>query len=111
MNQGYSIGAKNQLAANEESRCASLVAKAIKRRWVDDFHWTEGLKPVVLALTFGPGGTLKSYKLEESSGDAQVDRSALAAAKATGYIAGLSPDFVRKYSSSPFYLGMKPIRQ
>lgn len=111
MNQGYAIGAKNQLAANEESRCASLVAKALKRRWVDEFHWTEGLVSVYLELTFGPGGILRSYRIVRSSGDVQVDNSVLAAAKATGVVAGLSPDFVRKYSSAPFVLEMKPIRQ
>ena len=44
MNQGYKVGARNQLAANEESRCAGLVAQAIKRRWTDEFHWREGLQ-------------------------------------------------------------------
>ena len=111
MNQGYKIGTKNQLAPNEESRCVSLVAAALKRHWVEEFHWTEGLVSVYLELTFGPGGTLRSYRIVRSSGDAQVDQSVLAAAKATGSVAGLSPDFVRKYSSAPFVLEMKPIRQ
>ena len=110
LNQGYTIGARNQLAPNEESRCVSLVAAALKRHWVEEFHWTEGLQSVYLEITFGPGGTLRSYRIVRSSGDAQVDRSVLAAAKATGSIPGLTPEFVRKYSGSPFVLEMKPIR-
>ncbi len=111
MMQGYKIGARNQLAANEESRCVSLVAAALKRNWRDDFHWTESLVSVYLEITFGAGGRLKSYRIVRSSGDAQVDRSVLAAVRATGSVAGLSPDFVRKYSSTPFVLEMKPVRQ
>ena len=110
LEQGYKIGARNQLAPNEESRCAGLVAAALKRHW-KDCHWTEGVQPVHLELTFGPGGTLRRYRIVRSSGDAQVDRSVLAAAKATGSVPGLTPDFIRKYSSSPFVLEMRPIRQ
>ena len=110
MNEGYKIGARNQLAPNEESRCASLVAAALKRHWVEEFHWKEGMQPVLLELTFGPGGSLRRYRIVQSSGDAQVDRSVLAAAKATGSVPGLTPDFVRKYSGTPFVLAMKPIR-
>lgn len=111
MNQGYKIGARNQLAPNEESRCVSLVAAALKRHWVEEFHWTEGMVSVYLEITFGAGGTLRSFRIVRSSGDAQVDRSVLAAARATGSVAGLSPDFVRKYSGTPFVLEMKPVRQ
>ena len=110
LEQGYKIGARNQLAPNEESRCVSLVAAALKRHWVEEFHWTEGLQSVYLELTFGPGGALRSYRIVRSSGDAQVDSSVLAAAKATGSVPGLTPDFVRKYSGTPFVIEMKPVR-
>ena len=110
LEQGYKIGARNQLAPNEESRCVSLVAAALKRHWVEEFHWTEGLQSVYLEITFGAGGTLRSYRIVRSSGDAQVDSSVLAAAKATGSVPGLTPDFVRKYSGTPFVLEMKPVR-
>ena len=110
LNQGYAIGARNQLAPNEESRCAKCVADALKRHWVD-FHWMEGLQTVYLGLTFGPGGTLSSYRIVRSSGDAQMDGSVLAAAKATGSVPGLTPEFIRKYSGSQFVIEMKPIRQ
>ena len=46
LEQGYKIGARNQLAPNEESRCVSLVAAALKRHWVEEFHWTEGMQSV-----------------------------------------------------------------
>lgn len=110
LEQGYRIGARNQLAPNEESRCAGLVAAALKRHWVEEFHWTEGMQSVYLEITFGPGGSLRSYRIVRSSGDPQVDNSVLAAAKATGSVPGLSPDFVRKYSSVPFVIEMKPVR-
>jgi len=109
LEQGYRIGTKNQLAPNEESRCVSLVAAALKRHWVEEFHWTEGMQSVYLEITFGPGGSLRNYRIARSSGDAQVDRSVLAAAKATGSVPGLTPEFVRKYSGTPFVLEMKPV--
>ena len=88
----------------------SLVAAALKRHWVEESHWTEGMQSVYLEITLGPGGSLRSYRIIRSSGDPQIDRSVLAAAKATGSVPGLTPDFVRQYSSIPFVLELKPIR-
>ncbi len=110
LERGYKTGERNQIAPNEESRCVSLVAAALKRHWVEEFHWKEGMQSVYLELTFGPGGSLRSYRVVRSSGNAQIDRSVLAAAKATGSVPGLTPEFVRKYSNTPFVLEMKPIR-
>ena len=110
LEQGYKIGARNQLAPNDESWCVSRVAAALKRHWTEEFHWTEGLQSVYLELTFGPGGLIKSYRIVRKSGDDQVDRSVLEAAKKTGSVPELLPDFVRKYSGTPFVLEMKPVR-
>ena len=110
LERGYKTGERNQIAPNEESRCVSLVAAALKRHWVEEFHWKEGMQSVYLEFTFGPGGSLRSCRIVRSSGDVQIDRSVLAAAKATGSVPGLTPEFVRKYSNTPFVLEMKPIR-
>ena len=108
LEQGYKIGARNQLAPNEESLCIARIVEKFREKW-DVSHFTEGMKYALLAIKFGPGGTLKSYYIVESSGDTQMDKSILDAAKRIGSVPGLLPDFVRKYTDTPFVLQMKPI--
>ena len=109
LNAGARYGASNQLAANEAQRCISLVAAALKRHWTEEFQWTESLQGVYLELHFGPGGRIRDAKIVRSSGDAQVDRSVLQAAKNTGSVPGLSPQFLEQYSV--LVIEMKPTRR
>ena len=109
LNAGARYGASNQLAANEAQRCISLVAAALKRHWTEEFQWTESLQGVYLELHFGPGGRIRDAKIVRSSGDAQVDRSVLQAAKNTGSVPGLSPEFLEQYSV--LVIEMKPTRR
>jgi len=109
LNAGATYGASNQLAANEEQRCISLVAAALKRHWTEEFQWTDALQSVHLELRFGPGGRILNARIVRGSGDSQVDRSVLAAAKNTGSVPGLSTAFIERYST--FVIEMKPTRR
>ena len=106
---GARIGATNQLAANEEQRCVSLIAAALKRHWTEDFNWTESTQSVHLLIQLGPGGVLRGWRIIRSSGDPQVDRSVLAAAKTTGSVPGLTAAFLSKYPE--ITIEMKPVRE
>ena len=105
---GARFGASNQLAANEEQRCISLISRRFYECWTD-FNWSENLRPVHLLVKFGAGGRISGYRIVQSSGDTKVDQSVLAAAKRAGYVAGLSADFLKKYPE--ITIEMKPKRQ
>ena len=105
---GARFGASNQLAANEEQRCISLISRRFYECWTD-FNWSENLRPVHLLVKFGAGGRIAGYRIVQSSGDTKVDQSVLAAAKRAGYVAGLSADFLKKYPE--ITIEMKPKRQ
>ena len=105
---GAKFGSYNQLAANEEQRCISLISRRFYECWTD-FNWSENLRPVHLLVKFGAGGRITGYRIVQSSGDAKVDQSVLAAAKRAGYVAGLSADFLKRYPE--ITIEMKPKRQ
>ena len=105
---GAKFGASNQLAANEEQRCISLISRRFYECWTD-FNWSENLRPVHLLVKFGAGGRITGYRIVQSSGDSKVDQSVLAAAKRAGYVAGLSADFLKRYPE--ITIEMKPKRQ
>ncbi len=106
LNADARYGSSNQLAANEEQRCISLVASALKRHWTEEFQWNDSLRSVHLELHLGAGGSIKDARIVRSSGDAQVDKTVLLAAKNTGSIPGLSQAFLDKYPV--FVIEMKP---
>ena len=93
---GAKFGASNQLASSEEQRCVSLISRRFYECWTD-FSWSENLRPVLLAVRFGAGGKIVGYRIVQSSGDASVDQSVLAAAKRANHVSGLSADFLKKY--------------
>ena len=93
---GAKFGASNQLAANEEQRCISLISRRFYECWTD-FSWSENLRPVLLSVKFGGGGKIVGYKIVQSSGDTAVDRSVLAAAKRADHVSGLSAEFLKRY--------------
>ena len=104
---GAKFGASNQLAANEEQRCISLISRRFYECWTD-FNWSENLRPVHLSVRFGPAGKILGYKIIRSSGDAKVDQSVLAAAKRANHVSGLSADFLKRYPE--ITIEMKPKR-
>ena len=105
---GAKFGASNQLAANEEQRCVSLISRRFYECWTD-FNWSENLRPVLLTVRFGGGGKILGYRIVQSSGDAKVDQSVLAAAKRADHVSGLSAEFLQKYPEVT--ISMTPKRQ
>ena len=98
MNEGYRIGARNQLATSEEQRCVSIIAQAIKREWnKESFKWYPGLKPLQVALKLGSGGTVRGFSILAGSGDADVDRTARSALNRLKSIPGLSATFLEHF--------------
>ena len=105
---GAKFGVSNQLAENEEQRCISLISRRFYECWTD-FNWSENLQPVLLSVRFGGGGKILGYKIVQSSGDAKVDQSVLAAAKRADHVSGLSAEFLKKYPE--ITISMTPKRQ
>ena len=105
---GAKFGASNQLAANEEQRCVSLISQRFYECWTD-FNWSENLRPVLLSVKFGGGGKIIGYRIVQSSGDPKVDQSVLAAAKRADHVSGLSAEFLKKYPE--ITISMTPKRQ
>ena len=98
MNEGYRIGARNQLATSEEQRCVSLIAQAIKREWnKESFKWYPGLKPLQVSLKLGPGGSVRGFTILAGSGDRDVDRTAQSALNRLKSIPGLSATFLENF--------------
>ena len=96
MNQGYTIGAKNQIATSDDQRCVSVIAQAIRREWRDAFKWYPGLSPIHVTLSLGPGGVVRGFRIVQGSGDANVDRTAQNALQRLGRIVGLSAVFLER---------------
>ena len=98
MNEGYRIGARNQLATSEEQRCVSLIAQAIKREWnKESFKWYPGLQPLQVSLKLGAGGRVLGFTILRGSGDRDVDRTAQSALNRLKSIPGLSATFLEQF--------------
>jgi outer membrane biosynthesis protein TonB len=100
LEQGYRYGAKNQLAASEEQRCASLIRQAILREWnKESFKWYSGLRPIQVTLQLGSGGKVSGFSILSGSGDADVDRTAQSALnRLKGQkIIGLTAQFIEQF--------------
>lgn len=98
MMEGYRIGASNQIANDEVTRCASLIKQAIQREWdKESFKWHPGLSPLEVELQFGSGGSVKGFRVLKGSGDGEVDRTARNALSRLGTIPGLSSMFLRQF--------------
>lgn len=98
MMEGYRIGARNQIANDEVTRCVSLIRQAILREWdKESFRWHPGLALLEVELLFGPGGSVKEFHVLKGSGDGEVDRTAVSALTRLKVIPGLSSMFLRQF--------------
>lgn len=98
MMEGYRIGSRNQIADNEVTRCISLIVAAIRRECErDSFKYHQGMVPVQLELSFGPGGRITGYRILVGSGDGAMDQLVLRAVGRLGSIGGLSAPFLQQY--------------
>ena len=77
----------------------SLIAQAIKREWnKESFKWYPGLQPLQVSLNLGAGGRVLGFTILNSSGDADVDRTARSALNRLKSIPGLSATFLENFS-------------
>lgn len=98
LNQGYRYGSRNQLAANEEQLCVSMIRAAIEREWRKEaFTWHPGLSPVEVALALGPGGRVKGFDIIKSSGDRSIDQTVQRALRRIRTIPGLTKTFLDQF--------------
>lgn len=94
MNQGYRVGAENQIAKDEMQRCLSIIQRVIQTECdKESVNWV-GVRFPVVDLLFGPGGRLVRYSIHASSGDANVDRVVKNALGRIHTIPGLSTTFL-----------------
>ena len=108
LNQGYKYGSRNQLATSEAQRCVSVIAQAIRREWdKESFKWFPGLSPIQVMLQFGPGGSVRGFRILSGSGDADVDRTAQSALRRLTRIPGLSATFLEQFPE--IAIEMKPV--
>jgi len=96
LNEGYRVGAHNQLAPNETSRCFGLILAAIRRE-CDKDSFASGIPPIDLAISFGPGGRITGCSIIQSSGNAEADQMVKRAVARLGSVAGLSATFLQTY--------------
>lgn len=93
---GATVSDHTSVPATEIERCYLLIQKQLYAAWIrPSADSANGREPVV-SISIGPGGTVRSASLKTSSGDAELDRSAVAAARAVPRFTGLSEDFVRE---------------
>ena len=110
MNQGYTIGARNQIAKDELTRCVTLIQQAIRREWdKESFNWNPGLVEIKVELQFGSGGVIRSFRVLQGSGDGEVDRTARNALTRLRSVPGLSATFLEV--ASTFLVTMEPVRR
>lgn len=108
LEQGYTYGSRNQLATSEAQRCVSIIAQAIRREWdKESFKWYPGLSPIQVMLQFGPGGSIRGFRIVSGSGDPDVDRTAQNALRRLGRIPGLSSSFLEQFAE--IAIEMKPV--
>lgn len=107
LNMGYKPGATEQLAANEEQRCLSLIYRAFYDRW-DSPNYSPSLREMKLRVYFDAGGRVVNWSLVQSSGDAAADATVRKAAQLVKYVPGLSDSFLRANKSVVVSFKVKP---
>ena len=96
LDMGATVSDHTSIPATELQRCYALIQRQLYAAWIrPSADSANGREPVV-SISIGPGGTVRSASLKTSSGDAELDRSAVAAARAVPRFTGLSEDFVRE---------------
>ena len=96
LDMGATISDHTSIPATELQRCYAIIQRQLYAAWIrPSADSANGREPVV-SISIGPGGTVRSASLKTSSGDAELDRSAVAAARAVTRFTGLSEDFVRE---------------
>ena len=108
---GARFGDTNSLPESEEERCFGVIGAAIFHEWDrESFTWYAGLKNILVTISLGPGGQIKSWSVVRGSGSAEVDATVKRAMARVKTIRGLSAGFISKYPTVEIELKPKSAR-
>ncbi|MEG1933357.1 MAG: energy transducer TonB [Kiritimatiellia bacterium] len=97
---GARPGNRNQIPANEASRCYGVIAAAFRKACNEyGLETSPTGKSPILSVTFGKRGSIRSISVKVSSGDRAYDNQILAAVRQVRRIDGLSDSFLAQYAT------------
>lgn len=99
------IGATTSLPQNDLSLNFSLIKNALYDTWNQPPREAAGSRPADIVFTIGPGGRISNPRLQNSSGSASFDQSALDAVKRVTSVPGLSAAFLKEFSGKDIVIG------
>ncbi len=94
---GARPGNRNQVPANEASRCYGVIQRAFREACANTLEGSPTGRAPVLRIAFGPGGAVRDIALAGSSGDRAFDAQVLAACRKVRRVVGLSAKFLQDY--------------
>jgi TonB family protein len=94
---GAKIGTRNQIPADEVSRCVSLVRSALYNAWEQPGASEAGSRPAKLLIRLDANGKIASYRIIQSSGSSLFDSTVLRAAATCEPIRGLTVAFLNEH--------------
>ena len=99
LRDGARPGVRNEIPADEISRCVFLVKRAMYEAWEQPGAGDAGPRPALLDIRLDSSGRIVSYRIRQSSGSAFFDQTVLKAAANAAPIRGLSLAFLKQYES------------
>ncbi len=99
LRDGARAGTRNVIPEDELSRCIFLVKRALYDAWDQPAASDAGARPAQLDIRLGSGGSIVSYRIRQSSGNAFFDQTVLKAAANAQPIRGLSLAFLKQYEN------------
>jgi len=99
LRDGARPGVRNEVPADEISRCVLLVRNALYEAWEQPGEGESGPRPALLDIRLDSGGRIVSYRIRQSSGNTYFDQTVLKAAANAAPIRGLSLAFLKQYET------------
>ena len=104
---GARWGDANSISTNEMQTCLSIIKTTLFREWErESFSWHAGLRGGIVSIQLGNDGSVKGWRLENSTGSADVDNSIKRAMGRVKKFSGLTRDFTKANPS--FSIEFKP---
>lgn len=83
----------------ENERCLYMMKETLYKAWIRPSASNKTAKPAVIEIRLGSSGAVLNRRLVSSSGNAELDDSAMAAAAAVPVFKNLTPGFLKKYKT------------
>lgn len=83
----------------ENERCLASIKKELYARWIQPPLANKTARPATIEISLGASGAVLGRKLVSSSGNKELDDSAMSAAIAVPVFNNLTPGFLRKYKT------------